>query len=73
MGHELVSVAPSFQREEQYDEFSDIPNFDIGQSVRSAQFGVGEVIDIDGMAVTVQFASGTTKKLNVEYARLEKI
>lgn len=73
MGHELVSVAPSFVREDSYDEYSDIPNFDIGQSVRSAQFGVGEVIDIDGMAVTVQFASGTTKKLNVEYARLEKL
>jgi DNA helicase-2/ATP-dependent DNA helicase PcrA len=73
MGHELVSVAPSFQREESYDEYSDIPNFDIGQNVRSAQFGVGEVVDIDGMAVTVRFTSGTTKKLNVEYARLEKI
>jgi DNA helicase-2/ATP-dependent DNA helicase PcrA len=73
MGHERVSVAPSFQREESYDEYSDIPNFDIGQNVRSAQFGVGEVVDIDGMAVTVRFTSGTTKKLNVEYARLEKI
>jgi len=31
------------------------------------------VIDIDGMAVTVEFASGQTKKLNVEYARLEKV
>lgn len=74
MGHEIMSVAPpSFQRNNEYDEFNDIPNFDIGDGVRSAQFGVGEVIDIDGMAVTVQFASGQTKKLNVEYARLEKV
>lgn len=76
MGHELVTApAPSFtgRNTQEYDEFSDVPAFDIGDSVRSAQFGIGEVIDIDGMAVTVQFTSGQTKKLNVEYARLEKL
>jgi DNA helicase-2/ATP-dependent DNA helicase PcrA len=56
-----------------FDEFNDIPNFDIGDSVKSSQFGIGEIIDVDGMAVTVRFASGQTKKLNVEYARLEKV
>ena len=77
MGHEIVeAAAPSFSAhgfDQEYDEFSDVPAFDIGDGVRSAQFGVGEVIDIDGMAVTVQFSSGQTKKLNVEYARLEKL
>jgi DNA helicase-2/ATP-dependent DNA helicase PcrA len=76
MGHEVVSVpAPSFTPRgiDGYDEFNDLPAFDIGDNVRSSQFGVGEIIDIDGMAVTVEFASGQTKKLNVEYARLEKI
>jgi DNA helicase-2/ATP-dependent DNA helicase PcrA len=74
MGHELMSApAPSFSRNNDFDEYADVPNFDIGDGVRSAQFGVGEVIDIDGMAVTVQFSSGQTKKLNVEYARLEKL
>jgi DNA helicase II / ATP-dependent DNA helicase PcrA len=74
MGHELMSMPqPSFSRNNDFDEFMDVPNFDIGDGVRSAQFGVGEVIDIDGMAVTVQFSSGQTKKLNVEYARLEKL
>jgi DNA helicase-2/ATP-dependent DNA helicase PcrA len=74
MGHEIMAIAPpSFQRASEYDEFNDVPNFDIGDGVRSAQFGVGEIIDIDGMAVTVQFAGGQTKKLNVEYARLEKL
>lgn len=76
MGHELVlAPAPSFTTRgvDEYNEFNDIPPFDIGDGVRSAQFGNGEVIDIDGMAVTVQFASGQTKKLNVEYARLEKL
>lgn len=75
MGHEIAVTppAPSFQRQQEYDDFSDVPAFDIGDRVRSAQFGVGEVVDIDGMAVSVQFDSGTTKKLNVEYARLEKV
>lgn len=74
MGHEVVMApSPSFTRQDEYDEFSDVPNFDIGDGVRSAQFGIGEIIDIDGMAVTVAFANGQTKKLNVEYARLEKL
>lgn len=76
MGHEIASFsAPSFtaRTPESYDDFNDVPGFEIGDGVRSAQFGVGEITDIDGMAVTVQFASGQTKKLNVEYARLEKL
>ncbi len=47
--------------------------FDINDRVRSNQFGVGTIVDIDGLAVTVQFDSGQTKKLNVEYARLEQL
>lgn len=76
MGHEIVMApAPSFtvRTPTEYNEFSDIPDFDIGDGVRSAQFGNGEVIDIDGMAVTIRFSNGQTKKLNVEYARLEKL
>lgn len=78
MGHEVAEVpTPAFGQprmtNEYSQEFSDVPAFDIGDGVRSAQFGPGEIIDIDGMAVTVQFASGQTKKLNVEYARLERL
>ncbi len=74
MGYEMTTVAqPRFSKSNDYDEFAAGPDFDIGDSVRSAQFGEGEVIDLDGMAVTVKFASGQTKKLNVEYARLEKL
>lgn len=73
MGHELMVTTPSFNQPSQDDEWSDILNFDIGDEVRSAQFGKGEIIDIDGLAVTVVFSSGQTKKLNVEYARLEKL
>jgi DNA helicase-2/ATP-dependent DNA helicase PcrA len=73
MGHDIaVMPQPSFG-ERLDDEFADAPQFDIGDGVRSAQFGIGEIIDIDGLAVTVRFDSGQTKKLNVEYARLDKL
>lgn len=76
MGQDIVTApATGFttRTPEDFNEFDMMPGFDIGDGVRSAQFGVGEVIDIDGMAVTVRFTSGQTKKLSVEYARLEKI
>jgi DNA helicase-2/ATP-dependent DNA helicase PcrA len=75
MGHEVaaMSAESSISRNDDDYEFSDLPAFAMGDTVRSAQFGTGEITDIDGMAVTVQFTSGQTKKLNVEYARLEKL
>jgi DNA helicase-2/ATP-dependent DNA helicase PcrA len=74
MGHEIMATPPpSFMTPKDDNEFFDMPSFDIGDGVRSAQFGTGEIIDIDGMAVTVKFDGGSTKKLNVEYARLEKL
>lgn len=72
MGYELMVTQPSF-REQSNDEWNEVPDFDIGDVVKSAQFGKGEIIDVDGLAVTVVFESGQSKKLNVEYARLEKI
>lgn len=73
MGHIVMTMpAPSANRfKDEFDDF--VMEFDIGDNVRSAQFGVGEIVDIDGMAVSVRFATGVTKKLNVEYARLEKL
>lgn len=53
--------------------YSDEIGFDVGDKVRSAAFGQGEIIDVDGLAVTIQFQNGQTKKLNAEYARLEKL
>ena len=47
--------------------------FDTGDRVRSPAFGVGTIEDVDGLAVTISFDNGTTKQLNVEYARLEKL
>lgn len=73
MGYSLAmrQSAPAKPQYNEFDEF--VMEFEIGDTVRSAQFGEGEIVDIDGLAVTVEFASGVSKKLNVEYARLEKL
>ncbi|MDR1033062.1 MAG: UvrD-helicase domain-containing protein [Candidatus Nomurabacteria bacterium] len=55
-----------------FDEF-DIQPYEVGDRVKSMQFGIGEVVDVDGLAVRVNFDNGTTKLLNVQYARLEKL
>ncbi len=68
MGNDIGMTMPQTR---QADEWVELPSYDIGDQVRSVQFGVGEVIDIDGLAVSVRFESGQTKKLNAEYARLE--
>lgn len=77
MGHSAAIVplggAQPRSRQQDFDDFTDVPQFDIGDRVKSLQFGEGEIVDIDGMAVSVTFDGGQTKKLNVEYARLEKI
>lgn len=74
MGYELALHAAAPKARAQYNEFDEfVMDYDIGDTVRSAQFGVGEIVDIDGMAVTIEFENKTRKKLNVEYARLEKL
>lgn len=55
------------------DEFFSDEPLSVGDKVRSTVFGDGRVLEVDGLAVTVKFVDGRTKKLNVEYARLEKL
>lgn len=73
---EEIGLEPMVIEEEvvEYDDdyYTDII-FDVGDKVRSSAFGIGEVIDVDGMALTIEFENGTTRKLNIEYARLEKV
>lgn len=54
-------------------EFNEDGFFEVGDKVRSATFGEGVVTDVDGLAVTIKFSNGQEKKLNAEYARLQKI
>lgn len=76
MGDQIAAMMPDapqmmgLAKDEPF--YSDDLGFDVGDAVYSSVFGDGEIIDIDGMAVTVAFGSGQTKKLNAEYARLEK-
>jgi DNA helicase-2/ATP-dependent DNA helicase PcrA len=71
----LTNASPAIMGQQQDDEpfYSDELGLVVGDGVRSAAFGVGEVIDVDGLAVTIQFSNGQTKKLNAEYAHLEKL
>lgn len=76
MGDQVAMTNPEpnimgYQQEEPF--YSDDMGFEVGDQVRSAAFGDGEIIDIDGMAVTIAFRSGQTKKLNAEYAHLQKL
>ena len=75
MGDQVAAIEqPVFGIDREYDEFmSDALPFEVGDRVRAAAFGDGEIIDVDGLAVTIRFDRGGTKKLNAEYARLEKL
>lgn len=72
MGDQVAAIdEPSYEPDQ--DFYSDELSIEVGDRVRSTAFGKGEVIDIDGLAVTISFDDGITKKLNAEYAHLEKI
>ena len=72
MGDQVADVSREQPHRQEEAFYSDEP-FSVGDTVRSASFGNGEVIDVDGLALTIAFDNGQTKKLNAEYARLEKI
>jgi len=72
MGDQVAAVPAEPHVVTEQDFYSDEP-FSVGDVVRSAAFGNGEVTDVDGLALTISFDNGQTKKLNTEYARLEKI
>jgi DNA helicase-2/ATP-dependent DNA helicase PcrA len=72
MGDQVAAVSQAPRAAIEQEFYSDEP-FALGDIVRSSAFGNGEVIDVDGLALTIKFDSGQTKKLNAEYARLEKI
>lgn len=75
MGDQVAAItpAPLFNQTKDEPFYSDEMGFEVGDAVKSAAFGEGEIIDVDGMAVTIAFRNGQTKKLNAEYARLERL
>ncbi len=72
MGDQVASVTAEPHVVSEAEFYSD-ELFTVGDIVRSASFGNGEVIEVDGLALTIAFDNGQTKKLNAEYAHLEKI
>lgn len=46
---------------------------EIGDSVRHKVFGTGQVVAIDGSTVSISFSGRGIKKLNVEFAPLERL
>ena len=55
MGAELFAPQPARPSQPRYNEFNEfVMDYDIGDQVRSPQFGTGEIIDIDGLAVSVK-------------------
>ena len=72
MGDQLAAIDEPIVHAEP-DYYSDELSLEIGDRVRTAAFGKGEVVDIEGLAVTITFDDGITKKLNAEYAHLEKL
>ncbi len=73
MGDQVALAAPAEPRIVPENDFYSDELFTVGEHVSSATFGKGEIIDVDGLALTIKFDSGNTKKLNAEYARLKKI
>lgn len=74
MGDQIAAIdEPAYSVDRDVDFVSDELPFDLGDRVRTAAFGEGEIVDIDGLAVTIKFDRGGVKKLNAEYARLEKL
>jgi len=70
----MINAEPNimgYQPDEPF--YSDEAGFQEGDRVRSAAFGDGEIIEVDGLAVTIAFINGQTKKLNAEYAHLQKL
>ena len=74
MGDQVAAIdEPAYANDYQDEFMSDELPFDLGDRVRTAAFGEGEIVEIDGLAVTIKFDRGGVKKLNAEYARLEKL
>jgi DNA helicase-2/ATP-dependent DNA helicase PcrA len=73
MGDQVAMSSPIEPRVVPDQEFYSDELFTVGEHVSSATFGAGEIVEVDGLALTIKFDNGFTKKLNAEYARLKKI
>lgn len=75
-GYEGSSSFEGFKPENISDEPHYVPEaleLEIGDKVRHKVFGEGRIVGIDGAAISVSFASRGVKRLNVEFAPLERV
>lgn len=71
VGADYGASAEPFQDEPQY--VPEDMELTIGDQVKHSLFGVGTVIAIDGMNVSINFNSRGVKKLNAAFAPLERV
>lgn len=69
----MISSAENQIIQDEVEYYGNDIYYEVGDKVKSSIFGSGEITDVDGLAVTIKFKDGKTKKLNIEFAKLEKI
>jgi DNA helicase-2/ATP-dependent DNA helicase PcrA len=69
----LLSGDEYSQAQTASDEPRYIPDLNEGDSVRHQIFGIGTVLEIDGDNAAIYFKGKGTKKLNINFAPLEKL
>lgn len=65
--------APAMPSRPNNDEPRYVPDLNEGDGVKHEIFGVGTVLEIDGDVAAIYFKGKGTKKINVSFARVEKL
>lgn len=65
--------APAMPSRPNNDEPRYVPDLNEGDGVKHEVFGVGTVLEIDGDVAAIYFKGKGTKKINVSFARVEKL
>ncbi|HET9411740.1 MAG TPA: UvrD-helicase domain-containing protein [Candidatus Saccharimonadales bacterium] len=68
-GPQDVSLQPDFNEPRVVPEDTDL---EVGETVRHKVFGKGQVVEINGRSVAVQFDGRGVKRLNLDFAPLER-
>ena len=64
---------PEFEPPVPDDEPRYVPDLNVGDGVRHAVFGIGQIMEMEGDNATIYFKGKGAKKLNIGFAPLEKL
>lgn len=64
---------PEFESPVPDDEPRYVPDLNVGDGVRHAVFGIGQIMEMEGDNATIYFKGKGAKKLNIGFAPLEKL